>query len=424
MNRETKKKNRWKHGLAFLLVFVLLFQSVPFQIHAQEDYRTWDQADERWGSVAIGMEGDTVKTSGCLVTSIAKLSIQAGLKTAEEINPGILARWLNENGGFTDSGALYWAKPAEYIDGLSYYKQLLSYDTYDLSEYKEQIVSWIKEGYHLVICVKSGGHWVLVDEAKTLETGEIYIMDSQTGKANADITLDSRYTGFNRIQAYTGGVTPEGIPGDEPEDEPEDEPGDEPEDVPGDEPEDVPAIPFSDVPDEIWYREPVVFVYEHEIMTGKNDTTFAPEEKLSRAEFATILYRMAGEPDISYEDIFPDVPENLWYTDGIMWAYQNGIVTGHGDNTFRPSDKITREQMALMMYRYADYLGCDVGDETSLDEYPDADSVSSYAQQAMNWAVGNGIITGKNEGKMLDPQGQASRAECATIIMRFMQRYE
>lgn len=185
-------------------------------------------------------------------------------------------------------------------------------------------------------------------------------------------------------------------------------------------------LPFTDVSKDLWYYESIKYVYVHGMMTGRDETTFSPDRNLTRAEFSKILYRIAGEPEVEYKDIFPDVREGLWYTDGILWAYEEGIVTGHGDGTFRPEDNITREQMALMMYRYAISKDYDVKERADYSDYVDADKVSSYAEEAMSWAVGNGIITGKDkeEGKLLDPQGKATRAECATIIMRFCEKYD
>ena len=185
----------------------------------------------------------------------------------------------------------------------------------------------------------------------------------------------------------------------------------------------ISSLPFTDVPNDIWYRESVEYVYKHSIMTGKNDTHFEPESPLKRSEFCTILHRMEGKPDITYKNIFPDVPDGLWYTDGIIWAYENGIVTGHGDGYFRGEDFITREQMALMMYRYGLYKKYTMSLECDLSSYPDYQEVSSYAKEAMQWAVADEIITGKEDGKLLDPLGKATRAECATIIKRFCEKF-
>ena len=185
------------------------------------------------------------------------------------------------------------------------------------------------------------------------------------------------------------------------------------------------VLPFSDVKNkDIWYYGAVEFVYINGIMTGRDETTFAPDETLQRAEFATILYRMEGEPEVEYKNIFPDVPDNRWYTDGIMWGYETGIIHGHDDGYFRPSDMITRDQIALMMYRYAQYKEYDTSVSADYSDYKDATDVSPYAREAMKWAIGTGIITGKENGTRIDPLGKATRAECATIIMRFIELYE
>lgn len=183
---------------------------------AEEDFRTWTQDDERWGTIELGKSGNTMKKSGCLVTSVTKIAIQAGLKDKGSFTPATLVTWLNQNGGFTDGGGLYWAKPAEMISGLSHYGRLLedNIGAYKSSEYDKQFIEWIKNGYHLVVRVKSGGHWVAIDEAKTLETGKTHIMDSLPANVNADLTLAERYEVFDRVEAYKGGKTPSGSIGD------------------------------------------------------------------------------------------------------------------------------------------------------------------------------------------------------------------
>ena len=153
-----------------------------------------------------------------------------------------------------------------------------------------------------------------------------------------------------------------------------------------------------------------------------NETTFGPYENLARAQFAVILHRMNGSPDIEYTNKFPDVADNQWYTYAILWANEAGVVGGYTDTgKFGPGDNINREQMAVMMYRYANYLGYDTSARADISKYTDAGNVNEFAKEAMSWAVGEGIITGKYNETQLDPQGNASRAECATIIMRFME---
>lgn len=179
---------------------------------AAEDYRAWTQDDERWGTIELGKSGNTMKKAGCLVTSVTKLIIQSGLKSADEFTPETLVRWLNSNGGFTDGGGLYWEKAAEAVSGFSCYNYKfldVRENGYNSADYNQQFVDWITEGYHLVVQVKNKGHWVAIDEKKTLETGVIHIMDSLPSNVNADITLAERYPTFDRVGAFKGGKTPE-----------------------------------------------------------------------------------------------------------------------------------------------------------------------------------------------------------------------
>ena len=184
-------------------------------------------------------------------------------------------------------------------------------------------------------------------------------------------------------------------------------------------------LPFHDVGSIDWFYESVRYVYDNELMTGLNETTFGPYENLARAQFAVILHRMNGSPDMEYTNKFPDVADNQWYTDAILWASDIGVVTGYEDTgKFGPGDNINREQMAVMMYRYANYLGYDTSARADISKYTDAGNVNEFSKEAMSWAVGEGIITGKYNETQLDPQGNASRAECATIIMRFIESYK
>lgn len=183
----------------------------------------------------------------------------------------------------------------------------------------------------------------------------------------------------------------------------------------------VNPMPFVDVSKGTWFYPYVETVYYNDLMTGKDATHFAPGEKLARAQFATILYRMEGEPDVDISSNFADVPSNIWYTDAVLWANSIGVVNGYSSTgLFGPNDPINREQMAVMMYRYANYCKLDTSARASLNQFKDASYVNSFAREAMQWAVAEGIITGKDNGTKLDPQGNASRAECATIISRFM----
>lgn len=179
-------------------------------------------------------------------------------------------------------------------------------------------------------------------------------------------------------------------------------------------------MPYKDVSTNAWYYNYVYDVYEKGLMTGMNETTFAPDAALSRAHFATILWRMAGSPNVQYKAKFPDVAAGQFYTTAVMWASEKGIITGYADSgLFKPAEKITREQIATMLYRYAKYKGKNVSNTASLESFPDSSDVSGFAKAAMKWCVAEGIISGDGSTGKLIPQGNTARAVCATIISRF-----
>ena len=184
-------------------------------------------------------------------------------------------------------------------------------------------------------------------------------------------------------------------------------------------------LPYVDVEEDSWYYHAVYDNYFAGMMTGIDETHFRPAQNLTRAEFAVILHRMNDKPKAEYKEVFQDVPNDSWFTNAVLWASDTGVVTGYQDTgLFGPGDAVTREQMAVMMYRYAKYLEYDTSKTDDLSSFSDAETVSGFAEEAMRWAVGNGIITGKNEGTVLDPQGNAMRSECAVIIQRFIETYE
>ena len=151
--------------------------------------------------------------------------------------------------------------------------------------------------------------------------------------------------------------------------------------------------PFQDVPSDHWANEAVQYVYEEGLMDGVGPTTFAPGGALTRAMFVTILGRQDGVAEDSQgENPFTDVADGQWYTPYVTWAAQEDIVGGYGDNRFGPTDPITREQMAAILYRYAQYKGYDTSETGSLDTFPDAGEVSEYAVEPMAWTVGTGLI--------------------------------
>jgi hypothetical protein len=179
-----------------------------------------------------------------------------------------------------------------------------------------------------------------------------------------------------------------------------------------------PAEPFTDVDETDWFYDEVVYVYANGLMDGVGGNRFAPDTVTNRAMLATILYRLAGEPDVSGDLPFTDVAAGQWYTDAVLWAAQNGIVNGVAEGIFAPMNTLTREQLVTMLHRYAEAEGYDVSAAADLSGYPDAGKVLSYAQKAMSWAVAEGIVAGMDDGT-LNPAGNATRAQIATILMRF-----
>ena len=183
---------------------------------------------------------------------------------------------------------------------------------------------------------------------------------------------------------------------------------------------DAEEFPFVDVPLDSWYYDGVSYVYENGLMTGTSATTFAPDMTTTRSMVATILWRLEGSPVVDYAMTFTDVDSSTWYTEAVRWAASEGIITGYGNGNFGPNDSITREQMATMLYRYAQYKGYDVsvGENTNILSYTDFAELGEYAVAAMQWAVGADIINGTS-ASTLSPRGNATRAEVAVILMRY-----
>ena len=178
-------------------------------------------------------------------------------------------------------------------------------------------------------------------------------------------------------------------------------------------------LPFHDVAEGDWFYDAVRYAYENGLMDGVGDNLFAPNSETTRAQLVTILYRLAGEPEPGGDSGFSDVETGTWYTDAVAWAAQNGIVNGVSDTEFAPGDDITREQLAVILYRYAAYQGYDVSQRADLSGFGDASSISGYAQEALSWAHAQGLVLGFEDGS-LRPQGTASRAQIAAVLMRFL----
>lgn len=178
-------------------------------------------------------------------------------------------------------------------------------------------------------------------------------------------------------------------------------------------------LPFTDVSWDHWAYSVVKRVYTRGLMVGVSDTSFAPGQTLSRAMLASILYRLAGEPAVTAENPFTDVPADQWYTDAVIWAAENGIVVGCGDGTFRPNAPATRAQTAVMLYAYANFAGRNTSQRADLSAFADAADVPSWALAEMQWAHAAQLILGR-DGKLLAPNAEATRAEMATILSTFI----
>lgn len=189
---------------------------------------------------------------------------------------------------------------------------------------------------------------------------------------------------------------------------------------PPEEPEDpeVPAVEFTDVETGAWYYGSVAYMVEKGLMLGVSDTVFAPDDGTTRGMLVTILYRLAGSPEVSGSMDFTDIQGDAYYRSAVLWAVQNGITMGVSDTAFAPDDQITREQLVTLLYRYAQATGRDTTARANLDDFGDVDRISGFARDAMAWAVAEGIVQGGSNSMIL-PGDEASRAQIAAIIQRF-----
>ena len=246
------------------------------------------------------------------------------------------------------------------------------YSTIDLDEYVPE-----KEGYKFV-------GWY-ADEDLTKEIDEVYLTQ--------DTTV---YAKWEKIE--------EEVP-------------EEPEEV--EETEETETISFKDVKESDWFYEAVSYAVENGLMSGMSEDIFAPNTPLTREMLAVVLYNVEGQPEGTEANTFTDVKGDMWYTDAILWANENGIVAGYDNGAYGVGDLITREQFATILYRYAQFKGYDTTQGgMAVREFSDYENISDYARPAMAWAVNAGIMGGMDDGTLM-PQGKATRAEAATMLMNF-----
>ena len=249
-------------------------------------------------------------------------------------------------------------------------------------------------GYSNVVSLDNNGE-TTSDETSNSFTIEVTREDNQGGSTGGGSTGGGSTGGGSTTGGNTGGQT--NI---------------------GDDETPLGSAPFTDVAEDAWYKEAVDYVYANGLMSGTSATTFAPSTQLSRAMMVQILYNLEEQPVVTESAAFTDVAADAWYADAVNWAAGEGIVSGYGNGKFGPDDLITREQMANMLYYYAQYKGYDVSAGGELSSFTDGASTSGWAAEAVQWAVGSGLLSGKGGG-VLDPQGTATRAEVASILMRF-----
>jgi hypothetical protein len=226
-----------------------------------------------------------------------------------------------------------------------------------------------------------------------------------TGKTAYKWTFTPKDT--NNYLTLTGSIIlyPSGIPEDDPQDD------------------EMVGKLFIDVLEGVWYEDAVTYMYENGLMNGtsKDMMIFSPNIPLSRAMIATIIYRQEGEPDTSgSENPFSDIPEEIWYTNAVLWMAENDIVKGYPDGRFGPNDNISRQDLAVILARYADYKEIELPVKNTYKGFDDEDSIDEYALDAVQCCFEAGIINGKNDGSIFDPTNNATRAEAAVMLYRFL----
>nr|WP_308778666.1 GBS Bsp-like repeat-containing protein [uncultured Anaerotignum sp.] len=180
---------------------------------------------------------------------------------------------------------------------------------------------------------------------------------------------------------------------------------------------------FTDVKKENWFYPAVSYVMNKGLMTGMVNGGFAPNEELSKVQFAVVLYRMEGSPEVSLSANTLAIPENAYYAPAVFWADQTGLLDGLQGTSIKPEDKITREEMITMLFRYAQQKGFDTQERADLSQFADAEKVSPSAKEAISWAVATGMISGEGKDRLLNPHGSASRAVCAAMITHLCETY-
>jgi len=278
--------------------------------------------------------------------------------------------------------------------------------------YNSKYVYIYKNGELVDSAKHTGGLFETYDES--VDTNNLYMYIGARHDKNENFTVKSG-TMMNHIKLYSGVKSAEEIKADYEAAFTPAKPSFDPDSV---------TLPFTDVKKGSWFETAVKYAYSEGLMNGMSDTKFQPNGTMNRAMVVTVLWRMENSPAPEAKAPFTDLKQ-AWYKDAVAWAYENEIVTGTSATTFDPNGSITREQLAAILYRYSEYKKYDITKSESLDSFPDVKKVHSWAKDAMAWSYAEELITGKNDGGsvLLDPRGNATRAQVATILQRFCEKF-
>jgi plastocyanin len=380
----------------------------------KEDTLTFDNP-HGFSSFEIGVEAPVAKIGGVGYTSLqaAVDEVQDGQTitlTSPSNNENIT---VSKNISFTVSGGTTALRAG------SSYTMTKSGNTYTFAYVAG---SGATAKYAVSVSGSTGGTVTASEKRAAAGTEVVLTVTPDTGKTVATVTVTDKNGKAVEVTANEDGTYSFTMPAskatvkatfqDEATEEPETPTEPETPEEPGD------TTPtFTDVDKNQWYNEAIEYVVSKGVMEGNSNGTFTPNKDLTRAALAQILYNAAGKPEVTVEDTFTDVAADKWYATAITWAAQNGVVEGYDDGTFKPDKEISRQDLAVMLWRYAGKL--EAGADT-LESFTDAAKVNDYAQEALQWATENGIVQGK-DNNVLDPKGNATRAQAATMVMRYLQ---
>ena len=256
-------------------------------------------------------------------------------------------------------------------------------------------------GFNFVERLEDGSYNITIEVAFKDLSAEKWYIGSQIGVFNVPLTLKGYKNEEDTEPSYESQVTLVPVDDTELPESPDE------------------TMNFKDVSKNVWYYNSVKYCYENGIIMGTTDETFSPNTNVTRGNLVTILWRMEGNPVVSGNLSFPDVKQSDYYYEAVKWAEKTGVVHGYDTGKFGPNNYISREQLATILNNYAKYKKKDTSRKADLSTFTDNKKISSYAKEGVAWAVGNKVMSGKNEGTRVDPQGKATRAETAAMIQNY-----